>query len=71
MPVLDLRCFRCRRQPYEIEEYIDAGAVEGQTPAEYVLESEGTLNRTNGHFVCTECYIEIGMPSSPQGWRAP
>lgn len=32
---------------------------------------EGTMNWENGHFACTECYIQMGMPSSPRGWKAP
>lgn len=38
---------------------------------EYLRYEEGTYNHENGHFLCTPCYIEAGMPSSPRGWRAP
>lgn len=41
------------------------------TADQYVRTEEGTYNPANGHFVCTPCYIEIGMPSSPTGWIAP
>jgi hypothetical protein len=41
------------------------------TPEQYVSAEEGTLNRENGHFACTTCYIKMGMPSSPRGWKAP
>jgi hypothetical protein len=41
------------------------------TPDRYVQAEEGTLNPQNGHFLCTSCYIEAGMPSSPAGWVAP
>ncbi len=37
----------------------------------YVLQEEGTLNTTNGHFLCDKCYIEAGMPSAPGGWVCP
>jgi hypothetical protein len=41
------------------------------TPEQYVRSEEGTFNLKNGHFACTACYINIGMPSSPRGWKAP
>jgi hypothetical protein len=41
------------------------------TPDDFVREEEGTFNRSNGHFLCTDCYIAAGMPSSPEGWVAP
>jgi hypothetical protein len=37
---------------------------------EYVLEEEGTLNPENNHFACDECYIRLGMPTTPWGWVA-
>lgn len=64
-------CTGCNKRPDEIEEYVEA--VEGShlTPADYVRIEEGTYNRANGHFLCTPCYIDAGMPSSPTGWVAP
>ena len=38
---------------------------------QYVLREEGTLNTSNGHFLCDSCYIKAGMPSSPSGWVCP
>lgn len=46
-------------------------AEQERTANEIVFLEEGTYNKKNGHFVCTECYIEMGMPSSPTGWIAP
>ena len=66
-----LQCIGCNKKPDEIEEYIEAAADEGITPDQYVRSEEGTLNRENGHFACTSCYIAMGMPSSPRGWVAP
>lgn len=37
----------------------------------YVLAEEGTLNMSNGHFLCDKCYIQAGQPSSPTGWVCP
>lgn len=68
----ELRCFRCKRVPSEIPEYVEAASAEDTTPEQYVRAEEGTLNRATGHFCCTECYIAIGMPTAPgAGWKAP
>ena len=66
-------CTGCNRRPDQIEEYLEA-VEEGEhneTPEEYVKAEEGTYNPENGHFLCTDCYIKAGMPSSPYGWIAP
>lgn len=66
-----LQCFRCKKRPDEISEYIAAAYDNEMTPDEYVLAEEGTLN-ADGYFVCTACYIAIGMPTAPRGrWVAP
>ena len=39
--------------------------------AEYIRREEGTYNKENGHFLCDECYIRAGMPTSPNGWKCP
>lgn len=61
---MDLRCFRCGGTPSDLTEYHDPELLDGMTPDEYVLESEGTLNRETGEFACTACYVAIGMPSN-------
>ncbi len=38
---------------------------------QWIWDNEGTINSSNGHFACTDCYIRIGQPSSPRGWVAP
>lgn len=66
------RCNGCKREPAEIAEYCDPEVIEGfPDPASYVRSEEGTYNPKNGHFLCTECYIRAGQPSSPAGWKAP
>lgn len=64
-------CVGCNKKPSEIEEYIEAAKECKITPNDYCRTEEGTYNSENGHFLCTSCYIEAGMPSSPQGWIAP
>ncbi len=65
-------CVGCNKYPDAIEEYVEAFAENGYaTPDEYVWNEEGTLNRANGHFLCTDCYIAAGIPSSEEGWKAP
>jgi hypothetical protein len=64
-------CIGCNKQPEELEEYIEAAEDHEISPTEYVKQEEGTYNSLNGHFLCTDCYIKAGMPSSPTGWKAP
>ena len=64
-------CAGCGKRPSELPEYVEYAEVEEMTPDDYVRAEEGTYNRENGHFLCTDCYVDAGMPSSPQGWTAP
>lgn len=64
-------CTGCRKHPDQLSEYVSAAADAGISPDDYVRREEGTYNRENGHFLCTNCYIKAGMPSSPRGWVAP
>jgi len=64
-------CIGCQKRPVEIEEYVELAEIYSITPDECVRREEGTYNDANGHFVCTDCYIAMGMPSSPKGWVAP
>lgn len=70
----ELICTGCNKRPDEIEEYKEMAKEAGITPDEFVKSEEGTLNKTNGHFLCTDCYIAAGMPSNHYpgpGWVAP
>lgn len=64
-------CIKCSRRPDEIAEYRACGKYSRMTPNEYVRAFVSTYNRTNGHFICTECRIAVGCPSHPNGWIAP
>lgn len=64
-------CIGCNRTPDEIAIYVEMAEEEGITADEYVRRNEGTYNRANGHFACDPCYIRMGQPSSPTGWKAP
>ena len=68
---MEVICFRCKRSPEKISEYITGAKAEKISPEEYVIENEGTFNPISKHFCCTECYIDVGMPSSSKGWKAP
>ena len=73
----------CRRFATDMEEldYSWASCQEelDETPTDerrrrrerFVRNEEGTLNTTNGHFLCNKCYIEAGMPVRPGGWTCP
>ena len=66
-------CTGCNKTPSQIDEYVDAALDDETTPDAYVRSEEGTYNPANGHFLCTDCYINAGMPSlpHPRQWRAP
>lgn len=70
-------CQGCGKYPEELACYRVAIFDElGRAPTdqevrEYVLREEGTLNPANNHFLCDECYIAAGMPSSSLGWKCP
>jgi len=69
--VEDPVCVGCGKKPEEIPEYFKEMTGTDLEPAAYVAQEEGTFNRHNGHFLCTDCYIREGMPSAPGGWVAP
>jgi len=66
-------CQGCGKRPDEIGEYIEAAKHARMTPMQFVREEEGTFNKENEHFLCTQCYIEAGMPTSTGrlGWKCP
>lgn len=55
-------CIGCGKTPAQISEYSPESTGEEMSAEEYVWSEEGTLNRENGHFLCTQCYINAGMP---------
>lgn len=76
VPPVALVCQGCKKTPEQLEEvqiYLDEdGTFDGfATESEFIWNMEGTLNRDNGHFLCNDCYIQAGMPSSPFGWVCP
>jgi len=67
-------CVGCNQRPQDLPEYVSVWELEREdyeNVDEWVIVNEGTLNPENGHFLCTDCYINAGMPSSPRGWIAP
>lgn len=55
-------CIKCKRKPSEIQEYVEAAKECKCAPERYVEIEEGTYNREQGVFYCTECYVAVGMP---------
>lgn len=62
-------CFRCGKPASSFPEYVN-GDIAGDA-VHYVLAEEGTWNPATNRFACDACYIAIGMPAGPDGWRAP
>jgi hypothetical protein len=69
------RCIGCGKTPAELEEYVEAASAENYgraiSPDLYVRREEGTYNPETNHFACTPCYCDMGMPTTPRGWKAP
>lgn len=67
------KCIGCNKNADEIDEFIEAATENEMSVEDYVREEEGTYNPSNGHFLCTDCYIAAGMPSRryPDRWIAP
>ncbi len=64
-------CVDCKKTPDQLPEFVSLANEEGITPDDYVRREEGTYNRANGHFTCTDCYMKRGCPTRPNGWKAP
>jgi hypothetical protein len=80
MNPFDPMCGRFAEDIIEYDNYIYTSHEElDSTPEDekkvdrikYVIIEEGTYNSENGHFLCDECYIKAGQPSSPTGWVCP
>lgn len=57
-----ITCSGCGLPPEQIGEYIGIAAEYDITPTQFVILEEGTYNPVSGHFWCTDCYIEAGVP---------
>jgi hypothetical protein len=69
---IEIICFNCGKRPDELFEYSPESTGSNLSAVDYVIAEEGTLNRANGHFCCTGCYIRLGQPTAPApGWTAP
>lgn len=66
-------CFLCGKPASAFPEYDDLidPCWDRPTRAQAVESEEGTYNPDTNRFACDGCYIRIGMPSSPNGWKAP
>lgn len=64
-------CMKCHRPPWDIPECRAMARDFQVTPDVFVRENDGTYNPASGLFACDTCYIKMGQPSSPRGWKAP
>jgi hypothetical protein len=80
MEPYDPMCLRYASEMYELDsswalsqEELDETSPEERRSKriQFVLKEEGTLNPTNNHFLCNNCYIIAGMPTAPGGWICP
>ena len=63
-------CIGCAKRPDELPEYLPY-RIDDEPMKNVVKREEDTFNIENGHFLCNECYIKNGMPSSKYGWVCP
>lgn len=56
-----LICSGCDTVPSQLTEYQEEAKAEGITPDEFVWRYESTVNKANGHFLCTNCYLGWGL----------
>jgi hypothetical protein len=66
----DPMCERYAENMTDYDSFIP-GTISPQKREIYVIQEEGTYNKTNGHFLCDTCYIKAGMPTKPYGWKCP
>jgi hypothetical protein len=57
-----LACADCGKTPTELG--LRFYCEPGQDPDDYVWESEGTLDRATGNFLCDDCYYKHGTPTA-------
>ena len=55
-------CPYCKSHPSRKDEYKNDARESDLEVMEYFKSEEGTYCRFTGCYVCTECYIQIGMP---------
>lgn len=57
-----LACVRDGKDPWWWSDEDTDDTPAAVTPMQFVQENDGTYNRHNGHFWCTDCYILVGQP---------
>lgn len=59
----------CNRKAEDIESVVAEASYQDESPNDYAMQ-DGTYNPETNEFCCDECYIKLGMPSGPSGWKA-
>lgn len=62
-------CPYCGRMASDIPSVAGFAAEEEISLAEFA-RWDGTYNSETNHFACDECYVTMGAPSTPSGWKA-
>tara|TARA_R110000824_G_scaffold69581_3_gene179140 strand:+ start:4216 stop:4416 length:201 start_codon:yes stop_codon:yes gene_type:complete len=65
-----MKCMNCGKHPKDLPCYSEMAREMKVTAADYVRSEEGTFNEVTQTFACDDCYILMGCPSSPEGWKA-
>lgn len=59
----------CKREASAIPSLVAQANEWGETPSDLAMQ-DGTYNPETNEFCCDDCYVDLGGPSSPTGWRA-
>lgn len=59
----------CKRAAADIPSVVTEASYQDESPNDYAMQ-DGTYNPDTNEFCCDECYIALGAPSSPTGWKA-
>jgi hypothetical protein len=59
----------CKRAATDIPSLVSFAKEVGETANDIAMQ-DGTYNPDTNEFCCDDCYVELGAPTSPTGWRA-
>lgn len=60
----DIHCPECKKDPTELKEIQFHAEQEEMSEFQFIKEMDGTYCKHTGLFLCTDCYIKLGMPSN-------
>jgi hypothetical protein len=59
----------CNRVASDIPDLVAQASYENETPNDAAMQ-DGTYNPETNEFCCDTCYVSLGAPTAPGGWKA-